>query len=399
MTQNFIDLLRLFGAAALGFNPPHITAPDAVRTLAVSHGIWYTVYPCLSAYFPAEGRDVIVNAGKSIRKNEYLINLADELKKQGTDICFLKGIAVAGLYKQPELRVSGDIDILIQKNQQENVSAFLKSKGFDVESLKPQMHHFDAVSDVAGLIEVHISLVKKKINDVLFRGKIGVTEEFSESVYNGRKILTLGVNDSINFMTAHFIKHFLLGGVGLKHVMDMLIFMQAHFDEIDREKYADFWSDLGYIGLIRKVWAIGNTYWHMNFPDADSDCLDILLTDIENSGAFGNETVRKNFLDVFISQKYAGDKDVMKDLNRLERANLFNKLFPDKKYMLQKGYSGAGKHGLPFLAAYIKRLFDLLLQLVRGKRGLSELTEYKLTGADNELTKKRLENLKKLGIL
>lgn len=403
MTQNFMNMLDFFGAGALGYEPGSKENIDvaAIRSLAIEQGIWHTVYLSLSKVcnFADDNMKVLLYVGKNIRKNEYLLNIADELKAQKIDICFLKGIAVSGLYHEPDFRVSGDIDILIKKSQMNDVVALLKDKNFKVENLVGQMHHFDASSEASGLIEVHVALVKKKINDVLFKGKIDVTEPYSEAEYHGRKILTLGVNDSINFLTAHFIKHFLLGGVGLKHVMDMLIYMQSYEKAIDWQKYNQLWTELGYIELIKKVKAIGSTYWHMNFCDADNNDLELLLNDIENSGAFGNAELNKDFLDIFISRKYAEDKAVMKSLNHMERSSVMNKLVPEKKYMAKKGYihGNEGAFGMAF--AYIKRLADLFFELFKGKRKLTELTEYKLTHATNEMTEKRLEVLKKLGVL
>lgn len=403
MTQNFMDMLEFFGAGALGFDSCKKENIDitAIRRLAIKQGIWHTVYISLSKVcdISDEGMNVLLHVGKNIRKNEYLLNISDELKKHGIDICFLKGIAVSGLYKEPDFRVSGDIDILIQKNQVRDVVGFLKNKNFEVENLMGQMHHFDAKSEASGLIEVHVALVKKKINDVLFKGMIGVAEPYSEAEYHGRTILTLGVNDNINFLTAHFIKHFLLGGVGLKHVMDMLIFMCAHEKDIDWQGYNRLWTELGYINLINKVKAIGNKYWHMNLSDADETDLDLLLDDIESSGAFGNAEVSNDFLDIFISRKYGKDKAVMKSLNRMERASILNKLFPEKKYMAKKGYIRDDETGIAVAVAYVKRLIDLFLELFKRKRKLSELTGYNLVDATDDMTEKRLEVLKKIGIL
>ena len=157
MTKDFETLLYLFGDSSLGRKGTitNIENPDVIVNMAVKQGIWSCIYPLMNEvcgvkkyYF-----DFLALVSKSIARNEFTLDILDEAMKNGIDICILKGVVVASLYANPDYRISGDTDILINKKDEKKMAKFLMSKGYDVKKRDKNDHHMKAYHQIGGLLE------------------------------------------------------------------------------------------------------------------------------------------------------------------------------------------------------------------------------------------------------
>jgi len=127
MTQEFENMLYLFGCGALGRKVDASRCVDIrkIRNLAIAQNIWPIVYGAIrpliisgEVKIPPEIISMLENANISnvainIQKVEFTQEILKKLSAAGFEICLLKGTTLARHYYQPQERISGDTDILI----------------------------------------------------------------------------------------------------------------------------------------------------------------------------------------------------------------------------------------------------------------------------------------------
>ena len=195
MTQEFYDVVKLFGAGALGtvYNPDHELDIEKIYKLSLEQGIWQTVYLALEKIADLSKYKIkfLSSVSKNISKKEFIYDTVDELEENGIECTYLKGVTVARFYIEPDCRISGDTDILVDEKELSHARKVLKHAGFDVEENISNMYHFEAQHPVGGILEVHKDLYQKHIRDILFKGLLSYNEPRNCVTVDNHKIKTL----------------------------------------------------------------------------------------------------------------------------------------------------------------------------------------------------------------
>lgn len=397
MTDDFRQVVMLFaiGAEGRNYDAGSNLNVDSIYKISVSQGIWQTVYMALQKNYDVSKyeRGVLSNVAMNVSRKEYIYETVETLEKNGIDCCYLKGITVARFYKFPECRISGDTDILIDEKNIDNAGRILKNLGYDVEKNIGNMYHFEARHPVGGLLEVHVGLYQKHIDDMLFKNLLKFEEPCNELNIDGHMVHTLGVNDGLNHLTAHYIKHFISKGVGLRQLLDLLLYMENYRADIDWESYKSIWTEIGFFGLIEKLKGIGVKYLGRHFETYDTENIDSILSDIENGGVFGfDEIERSDFLNTFLAEREKTRLDEFEAyFNKQYSQKILWKIFPNKQYLIRGGYGYAKKGGVFLIIAYIHRLVRKVTRLFERKK--SEDLNRKFVHKD------RINFMKKIGVL
>lgn len=152
--------------------------------------------------------------------------------RAGVDYMPLKGCNMKGLYPAPELRAMGDADILIRVEQYERIEPALLELGF-VETLDKDP---ERVWDHKNLhLELHKRLFAASNKD--FYRYFG--DGWRRAVVQNGTRWMLKPEDELVYLLTHFAKHYRNGGIGLRHLADMWVFLQANpqmdVDETRRE--------------------------------------------------------------------------------------------------------------------------------------------------------------------
>ncbi len=108
---------------------------------------------------------VFDEANKVIMRNYRLLWLASKYQKilndAGIESVLIKGFATAIYYDVPEIRKSGDIDILIiDKNKIDKAIYVLLSKGLKYVDKQHSSHHIELVNDRGITVELHQTLAE-----------------------------------------------------------------------------------------------------------------------------------------------------------------------------------------------------------------------------------------------
>lgn len=290
-------------------------------------------------------------------KTERFLKLYQQFLDHDLKIIVVKGIVLRSLYPQPENRPSNDEDLYIEKKDLEKAKdIFLKEK-FVLTGESDDVTTF--VDYQSGLsIELHSSLFSK---DSKAYGKYQDAFEhaFEHMIVHdiqGVPIYSLSYDLHLLFLMMHFVKHFLHGGVGIRQIIDIVMYSETYGDTIHWNRIYHTLEQLDVLVLIENVLALAHQHLGFDFskiklPDDydEKKCdYDDLLDDILDAGIFGKSSEERLHSSTMT-------------LNALEKgkSSVLKSIFPTFKEM--KGKYSYLKH-YPFLlpVAYVSRIIRYL---------------------------------------
>ena len=407
MTQDFTNMLLLFGASALGkeVKTQYCKNLSKVRELSLMQEVWDVVYSGVrpkiergEVKIPPEiytglEKTFLSNVALNIQKIEFNLSSLRTLEENGIKCAVLKGITIARLYAMPETRVSSDMDILIDAKDEEKAVKILAGLGYDCEERSKYDHHMKAYHKTGGLMEVHVALHSAPTNDIILDDEIRYNEEFYR-LESG--IYTLGIQDNLIYLSAHLIKHLVNDATGVRQMMDLLLYMQEYKEGIDWERYNSLMKKLGYDTLIRVIKGIGVKYWGMEFDDAicDGSGIDELLEDCEIGGVFAkNEKERAQFFSIYTKRR-SGKGTLSYLVYRLFRSerSLLSIIFPSPKAIKER-FSYVEKHPILLPIGWVHRFIQIILK-TSGK----ETAKTEKATKENDIITRRIKMAEKLGM-
>lgn len=263
---------------------------DYARVIAIaeSHKVTSLLYPALEeAGLPENIWNIVDRRAEQIVRQSYRLLMLDRyvvnmLQAHGIDAILLKGCGTAAWYPVPELRKSGDVDLLL-KNEGEAFKALriLKENGFTEAEEQSSQHHIVCESPDHIEIELHTALTEpfdsEKANQFL-------AECQKEYFTHRREVDTMGVTFRLTadayhafYLLLHMLHHYLRAGFGIKLLCDWVVFWAK--DVSDQEKKTFFGlvqgsGILGFAQMMTKVCVryLGLKEENMNFLfDANGD--------------------------------------------------------------------------------------------------------------------------------
>jgi len=265
---------------------------------------------------PEECKKILTDYSRIIAKSNYrmlVINkqLTEVLGKAGISFCIMKGLAAARDFPVPDLRKSGDIDILITDvNSADKAVQEIGKLGFRRESEQHSLHHI-SMSDSTGLeIEVHTMLAEpfdnSKINGYLEK----LVPECRKHIIK-KDIMDVNLpvlEDSYHAyeLLLHMLQHFLRSGFGVKLLCDWVVLWNRGLSEEDRQQYLKLVTESGikgfsdmvtitcikYLGLKRE-----NVLWMSPFDGRKNrkeqeEEIELFLEELMDAGEFGKAKER-----------------------------------------------------------------------------------------------------------
>lgn len=409
MTQEFKNMLHIFGCGARGtkVNIENCNNLSRIRKMALNQECWDIVYCALrediekgNIKIPPEiaaqlEKTFVQNIARNIQRVEFNKNIIKGLQNEGVESCTLKGTTVARLYNMPEARISSDTDIIINPKLENKAIAFLERNGYTIKPYDKYDHHIKATHKIGGLLEVHVAYHSVHTKDMLLDGEIEYNEEY-RTLDDGT--VTQGINDGLLYLTFHIVKHFINDCMGIRQIMDLLLYMKEYRSQIDWDRYNALLIKLKYDKFISVIKGIGVKYWGFRFDDAtDSDEeMNAILDEIELGGLFGtNEENREVFYHRYTALRNKKNKlaYMIKKYTKGE-SNFIKLLFPSLKnvskycpYVLKMPYL------LP--VAWMHRF------IIKAKGIISGKGQYVLLDTDKTegMIERRMEIIRKLDML
>ncbi len=296
--------------------------------------------------------------------------VCDALESNAIKHMLLKGVILKDLYPKADMREMCDADILIDINDHDKISGIMLSLGF--EETQESVHEFIFKKGKI-TVEMHKCLVPER-HDRLAK-HFEDPWALAQSVENAEYRYHLLPVEHYIYVFAHLAKHYIDGGVGIKHITDMFVLRN---NQTYDEKYVT--TVLAEMGLEDFYGNILNLIDVWFYGAKSNEVVDLITKVIVSAGAYGT------FENRIVSQAVSGNKNT--------KFKAFLKLvFPPASEMkfaypiLKKR-----KYLLPFVWAY--RWGAVLL----GKRGNIAAAKAKVDCVDAEKVREYRDALKFVGL-
>ena len=242
-------------------------------------------------------QDAMVMVAVQTQKSEAFLDLYTKFLDCGVSPIVIKGIVVRQLYGvYREHRVSGDEDIFIRTEEYEQVRAILENEGYCCKRPTLTKQQIEQIHEIVFYneekdfkIEVHLNIIGKEndlrtyMNDI-FKNVFDQTEILE---IDGVPLKVMDPTQSFLYLVFHAFKHFQRSGIGIRQMLDILLYKDAYHERIIMEQieeplrktYAD-------IFLQDMLW-IGNHYFNQSFEVGSVCSPQELLEDLIQNGVFG----------------------------------------------------------------------------------------------------------------
>ena len=394
---------------------------DEVKSLyyiAIKHGIWPILYLNLKQLFQ-DGLAEVPPKQMEIWENEYFFNVIQNIKmnsfvhktikaleKKGIPCCILKGETLAQLYSVPEARISGDTDIFIGTEKIDEAVETVKEMGYEVELKQALSHHIVCHSPLGGTIELHLTLHEEFIEEIWFDNQVFFQEPFQSIELENEKFQTLGYTDGAIFNTLHLIKHFLSNGVGLRQVFDVLLYLKEYKSEIDWLRYNQLMQGLKYDKFINVLYHIGVRYLNFISEDFDlyaveNEIVEYTMNEIMEAGTFGLEDQkRKEFYKTYTRERFHSfhSSDYSKYIEKTLIGKKSKIIFLSRERISIR-YPYVKKRVLLLPIAWIHRLFDFAICLLKGKKKLEDYKTFENKNEQSDFVQKKMSLIRELDMI
>lgn len=211
------------------------------------------------------------------------------LKEHGIPCAVLKGFSVACCYPHPELRVPGDIDLLIGEEKLEAACAAMEKIGY-VRDHETAMHvnfHGKGVS-----LELHRSASVFPENE---KGQYAhaymaqALQHVEQAEIDDNSFPVLSLSYQMASLLAHTERHMGEDGIGLRQICDWAVAVHAHREEIGAEELAQL-DRCGLLLFAKVITRMCEKY--LGLPglswtqDAPEETVDAVMRDVFVSGNF-----------------------------------------------------------------------------------------------------------------
>ena len=177
---------------------------------------------------------------RNIEMNRFVANLFWRLRNAGISSLLVKGQGIAQCYERPNWRSSGDIDLLLDKENYDKAKVYLSQNASYLGKEDSKRMHLGMTLD-SWSVELHGSLR----SDWLGRVNTCIDEVQEDTLRNkkirvwtdGKEIIELPIADNdVIFIFTHILQHFFAGGIGLRQICDWCRLLWRYRDEIDKVK-------------------------------------------------------------------------------------------------------------------------------------------------------------------
>lgn len=263
LNREQLELCRLLSLAlhnkALERLSPDV---DYARVIAVaeSHKVMALLHPVLEhaglqesiwKIVDRKGEQTVRQSYRLLMLSRYVIGL---LKENGIDAILLKGCGTAAWYPVPELRKSGDIDLLF-KSEDETRKALqiLAQQGFVTTEDQPANHHIVCESRDSVSLELHMSLAEPFDSEKTNRFLADCQKEYFA---HRRVVDCMGVAFELTsdgyhafYQLLHMLQHYVRAGFGVKLLCDWVVFWESPLSEEEKKIFLRLTQESGTFGF------------------------------------------------------------------------------------------------------------------------------------------------------
>ena len=265
LSEEWQVLLKLLGQALYTENE---VRDPAIRQLSFTqweyivkkarkHGVLPLLYERLKCEegFPSNlfghvkslSRKTVMQSYRLLYLTNYVVKV---LEQSSITVIVLKGVSTAEYYPYPELRKSGDIDLLLPGTEElATVGCLLEERGFVLKENQHANHHVIYESKEGIAIELHTMLAEPfdnaRLNLYLKKLSVDCISHSKRQNIMGSSLLVLEEAYHAYYLLIHMLQHILGSGFGLKLLCDWVVFWNREIAVEEQEEYRKLVQESG----------------------------------------------------------------------------------------------------------------------------------------------------------
>lgn len=237
---------------------------------------------------------------RNVAMNQFIGKLIEKLRKADVYALLVKGQGIGQYYERPLWRASGDVDLLLSKDNLVKAKSYLASLTTAIEEDKQGLDHFsmqighwevELHGSLRGGLWKHLDSTIDRAQDEVFYGgnvrswMVGHTQVFLPAV-----------DEDVIFVFTHILQHFFKEGIGLRQLCDWCRLLWTYRDKLDvrllesRIKQAGIMSEWRAFAALAVDW-LGMPVASMPFYDSSKKWerkAELILQRIMKTGNFGH---------------------------------------------------------------------------------------------------------------
>lgn len=339
-------------------------------------------------------KSIIMSMIRQKRMNNSVLELLELAEQRNIRMVLFKGLELARLYPDPNLRFSSDADIYVSLEERESAIKLLEEKGFTYKEAGSKDLVLNFCNQDGCKIELHSCLwedykgtLAKKLDrlDLLNKKKLKKVKYKDNSYY------TLGYEEHLIFQMFHIIKHFIIESVNIRYLIDVTLFINSHIDEID---FNDFWvkmKNLGYEEFCYYYFSLGVKYFSL-----DPRCIE-KVKDKYNFNSTIEDILLHEFWIRDYNDEFVGSYNaigVMSEylMQDVEHSNITNRLLFPKADEISDVYTYLNKYPFLLPVAWVHRAIRKIVLVINDDNYRSNKNSmYKKSN-------KKVDIIKKIGL-
>lgn len=245
---------------------------EALCLLAGRHGVLPLLYEVMEANptLPPMQHEEIVRAARIAVKQSYRIlflckYLVNHMEEAGIPVAVLKGVGTSSFYPVPEIRKTGDVDLLLlDRDRLEQAKHVMARCGCKKAKEQISLHHVVYEAPEGIEVELHTLLAEPfdnhKVNQYLERRVEDCRHNVVRADCMGVTLPILDTGYHAYELLMHMLQHFLYSGFGLRLICDWVVFWSREVSLEEKEKYLTLVKESGVKGFSDMVTLICCTY-------------------------------------------------------------------------------------------------------------------------------------------
>lgn len=335
-------------------------------------------------------KETVLQAVSQSAQTQRLLRLAGSLERGGVRYAVVKGALCRELYAQPDLRPSGDEDILIAAEDLSRCGELLRQDGMERVGAEdgPVTHWIDRRTGLH--VELHTELFSSqrpadRLLNECFSRQLDRTIAVAAA---GGELRTLDPTYHFLFLVCHALKHFISGGFGIRTLCDIVTFGERYEGEIDRETVYSWLEKANSRVFFDQLLSIGQDFLEFDLSKSrwvlsgQADAAE-MLEDIMDAGIYGQTSM---------SRRHSGALVLRAAETERTRPDLIRTIFPPREQLVGR-YPVLRQAPVLLPALWLHRLGAYGLELLQSSGKDNSPRESVLLG------KKRTEMMIKYGII
>ena len=285
----------------------------AVMKMARAQAVPLAAFQALALYRDAVPAEVYASwerlATKVVLTNLVVAKERRALHELMGDIPYvvLKGAAAAAYYPDPELRVAGDVDFLVRMEDRDRVSELLVQNGYAM-SYGDHANHWVYTKGNAHL-EMHFEVAGVPFGEKGKAVNAMITPCITAPVIRSGEDGTFLAPDDMHhalIILLHMQHHMLGDGLGLRHIIDWVAFVNKTRSQDFWEELINFLKEIGLWIFTATVTRLAVNYLGLSAPEWLTEDLNEVagevLVDVFTGGNFGVNDKNRSASGMLISE-------------------------------------------------------------------------------------------------